>query len=123
VIVGAACYWLWPKSNQDWSVSLGVATPIVSNSIASSAETPSPPDEDLKPKQNSKSKVSTQTQCVLGNDRRVLIMAPRSAGCLLSYQSHSRVETVAEATWGKQICQRVRAKIVEKLKISGYFCS
>jgi hypothetical protein len=66
---------------------------------------------------------SAQTQCARGNDRRTLAVIHHGAGCRLSYQTRSHVENVAESTWGKQVCQQVRSKIVQKLKSAGYSCS
>lgn len=123
----------WHKSNDEWSVSSGVATPLVSDSVANNADAPLlieevPPSthqkaEEPTVKRKPNTHLGAQTLCSRGSDRRTLEVIRHRTGCRLSYQTRSRVENVAEATWGKKVCQQVRMHIVQKLKSAGYSCS
>ncbi|MFL5813991.1 MAG: hypothetical protein ACJ763_10480 [Bdellovibrionia bacterium] len=130
----------WSKSSEDWSVSSGTAIPIVAdtsgasntafsvtpispNSIEDENPTSALKSENATPQRKLSQRPGSQTQCARGSDRRTLAVIRHGAGCRLSYQTRSHVENVAEATWGKQVCQQVRSKIVQKLKTAGYSCS
>jgi hypothetical protein len=136
LIAAASGCFRWSKSSDEWSGSSGVATPLVSNSNTSGGTGPLVIEEEkssssseeepsaLKaPKQKKSAHPGSQTFCSRGNDRRTLELVTHRMGCRLSYQNHSQVETVAEASWGKKVCQQVRSHIVQKLKSAGYSCS
>lgn len=123
----------WSKESGEWSVSSGVATPLVVEAVPSGASAPflvedDAPSTQLKTEKTVSKRKQTlasgaQTQCSKGGDRRTLAVVRHGAGCRLSYQTSSHVENVAEAVWGKRVCQQVRTQIVQKLKSAGYSCS
>jgi hypothetical protein len=132
ISVGTGCS-KWPKASEDWSVSSGVATPLVVESVASNAAAPFVIDEESPAthvkaeRTSSKRKLKPgpdgQTLCTRGGEHRTLEVVRHGLGCRLSYRSRAHVENVAEAIWGKQVCQHVRSQIVQKLKSAGYSCS
>lgn len=115
----------------DWTVSSGTNTSIALATIVDDAGLdrldPSHPPRTqsmkrIKQKQAIASATKARTQCALSGDRRTLTLIPRKSGCQLTYQNRSGVEIVAEAQWGKQVCQQVRTQIISKLRSSGYRC-